>query len=338
MALGNNDISITLVKNAIGESLSNVGGLVLSGNVNRWGINTPSTIQQVKYWGVISPPAPHELGMFRGYDHYWRCYGIGACYVSPNLSTYLAGEISIDLKWFPSWSVQGSTITHYFDVYVSRDGNFVTSGHYTKIGTNVPQYNDSTYALAVNPLYPPDGGSALSYDSTFYLKFKYISSGTRGFDKNNFTPSSHITSDVTDPDAWIISMPIGHPSVTYTNAVTVSSGEFRLASKYSGGNFMYFDLHFLNTWSVVKHIGYVRINISNGAKSTTIDVNINQDIPAGSISGGNLIAGALNTYAYQLVSLSSWNLDQSFVGKVSMDAGATWTTGFNWMITEDPKP
>lgn len=95
MALGEYDISTTVVRNAISESTNNVSELVLSENVNRWGFNSPDAVQQAKYFAVLPAylVAPHELGAFRRYDHLFRAY------TWDEISKYLVGNnVGINLS------------------------------------------------------------------------------------------------------------------------------------------------------------------------------------------------------------------------------------------------
>ena len=339
MALPETDIGTAMVKNAIGESVNAWGALVRSELVNRWGINSPYPPQQSKYWGNFNPALPNEAGMFRRYDHYWRCFSVNDASIDDDLEIYKLGYVNISLKFFPAWSTIAGTTIHYFDVFMSRSGpSFTNPAFYTQIGDNVPLNNDGTYSLLINPSGPPDNGSlALPENSTFWLKFKHVSSDARRFDKNQFETGANITADPNDENAWIIEVSVGE--YPFTNQIFVGQvgGSPAIVSKYAGGNYILFPIHFSNTWEVSQNIGTVYMQINNqsdfnGSIDALVSVDLGGTIPAATYDG-TLHYGTLDTAAYKAVSLNNWSIGQTFYGRVSIDGGLTWHTGFNGTVT-----
>lgn len=165
MALPTSNISVSLVKNTLGESATTVSGLVTSPKVNRWGFNSPNIAQQNKYWQVYNPPAPHELGCFRGYDHYWRCYGIKEIITDDSFNNCQSGYITFSTGYFPSWSTPVSGITYSFDVYFSRTGyNYIYMGTYSIT-------DSGSFQIYIDVTNAPDG-QPISTMTDFYIKIK----------------------------------------------------------------------------------------------------------------------------------------------------------------------
>jgi len=338
MALGNSNITVSLVKNTIGESVTTVGGLVTSPNVNRWGINSPYPPQQNKYWGVFNPAAPHDLGMFRGYEHYWRCFSTGSASITGNFLIYRTGWIEITLNFFPSWSTISGTTTHYFDVFMSRSGSgFTNPTSYTQIADNTPINNNGTYSLLLNPSAPPDNGSvAIPENSTFWLKFKHVSSDDRRFDSRQFETSSNIIRDPNDYDAWIVTVNVGEYPFTNQIFVGLVGGNPPVVSKYVGGNYIYFPIHFGNTWEVTQTISTVYMQINNqsdfnGVIDVLVSTDIDTTIPAATYDG-TLHYGTIDTAAYKAVTLNNWSNGQTYYGRVSIDGGLSWHYGWNGTV------
>ena len=342
MALENNDISITLVKNAINSSFNNVSSLVQSENVNRWGINSPLGIQQLKYWGVFPPPAPHELGMFRGYDHRWRCYSTGTASIDEALNFYESGYVRYKIGYFPVASDLITTSAHVFNVYFNRSNDFTHSTH-TQLNNNVVINNDGELSILINPFYPPDGGAALTPNSTVYIKVKHVNSPDRRWDKRVFTPTTIINTDSED-DAYIISINIGADVFTYLSTFQIESVGSTKVWKYNGNGGMHAFIKLFNSnkYDVTVNLTFEINNYSDFTGLISDSTSDDFTVPAGTRSGTTLIKGGSNIELYKLNPMSHWSVGTNFYGRVKINSvttggySSTYQTGFDGTVTNLP--
>lgn len=214
MALPTTNISVTLVKNAISESTTDVGGLVTSLSVNVWGINSPDGAQQNRCWGVLNQASPYQLGMFRGYDHTWRCWALEE--IAQNSSDFLDPiSASLILRGFPGWSIADSAI-HTFDILFKRTSNFEQGG-YTTLSANMTMQNLYEYQFTFSTTSPPDGGAALTAGQVVYIAVVHKSSPVRKWDDNrSATPYEY---QIGTNNTWIKAITV--PSDPYTYNLSI---------------------------------------------------------------------------------------------------------------------
>lgn len=337
--LGNNDISVTLVKNVLGESTTAVGGLCTSNKLNPWGINSPLSSQQIRCWGKSIQTAPFELGMFRGYDHLWRCYGVSdEPVIDPVLTYYEAGNIVFKLDYFPLDSDLTSGVAHVFDVFFNRYNDFSHSGH-MQINDDITINDAGQYSINIDPVSPPDYSTngSLAENSSFYLKFKHVSSPARRWDDQQFTSNPVIFSD-TEPDAYIIKVNVGADVFTYETYYERSDNT--IVAKYGGigAQVAYVHVYNGNPYDVNIDMSFEINNLSDftGAKSILSSGSLS--IPAGVRSGGTLVRGELLSGISGSNALSQWNVGEAYYGRVKITYAnhgtfsPSWLTGFNGVI------
>jgi hypothetical protein len=184
MALGNTNITVTLVKNTIGETTNRISELVLSEKVNRWGINFPSMsgLDVAKWWGKPNPAAPYPLGIFRGYDHTWRCFSFGEKNV-PSYNDWQQHYITIPIRFFPAWSVEPA-VTHYFSIWYKTTSDFEHGGYQVVNDNDYTVNNDGTITINFNPLSLPFGGGESPGNRHYYYYIIHYSSPARRWDDN----------------------------------------------------------------------------------------------------------------------------------------------------------
>ena len=231
-ALPQNNIYPALVANTIDEPSTDVGTLVLSYRVNRWGFNSPDPVQQAKYWGIATPPPYHELGAFRRYDHAWRCYTIYNIEIGGAFENYSSGYLGFIIGAFPypSDAPAAGTVPHVFDIWMNRwADNWVDGQGKILIADNFTINESDRRKIDIDPLDPPDGFGPLPKNSTIYFLLirrastapeydeRWGSDGKdRRWDSRAFAPVTPIGGQGTiakDPDGnydgWRISIAIG---------------------------------------------------------------------------------------------------------------------------------
>jgi len=339
--LGITNISTTLVKNALSESVTNVSGLVKSINLNPWGINSPLPPQQTRCWGISPQTAPYELGMFRQYDHLWRCYGTGIPALNNDNITYGGiSQLNFNTAFFPSWSTATSGVVNHFDVFFSRNGNFLNAAYYTQIGTAVTITDNGSYGVNINPQTPPDSGSALTVDSYVYLRFKYVSGDARRWDSRNFSNTSTCYIDSNDSNAFICKIWVGHDIYTYVTSVSIdSNGTLQIAKTAAAEQFMMVGY---NGNSSAVTVG-INVNVNNlsdftGAKNLNWTGGVT--IPAATRSGGVLTLGSATFTAVGAITPTQWSIGDNFFGRVMITSvigsgtyNSAWQSGYNGVIT-----
>lgn len=342
MALGSTNISITAVKNEIGEGVTTVGGLITSENVNPWGFNLPLEVDQDKYFGNLLRTAPYELGAFRNYDHTWRCYSIGEPTISPLLANYESGNIVVNLKFFPYSSYSTSGVQHVFDVFFSRSNDFTHATH-------IQLYNDTiindngTLFIPINPFSPPDGGAALTPNSSVYFKIRHVSSPDRRWDKRRFITVPNIISKDIEDDAYIIKVDVGQDIFTYYTNFYKTEGTSPVVHKSAyGGMWAYVTLRNGNKTSVSVNMSF-QINDNSsftGARNATAYGTFT--VPAATRSGSTLVLGTTDAVIYQSGSFSQWTIGQTYYGRVKINtcSSGTFSSGyqntFNGTISNTP--
>lgn len=344
MALGNTNISVTLVKNVLGESTTTVAGLVQSENVNPWGYNLPLQVEQNRYFGKVTRTAPFELGSFRNYEHNWRCYSINNPTISSNLAYYESGNLVVNLKYFPVESSITSGVQHVFDVYFARTNDFTHATH-TQILDNTIINDNGVLTIPINPLNPPDGGAALSPNSSVYFKIKHVSSPSRRWDKNQFQQLVNvITPDADEDDSYIIKVNLGQDIFNYYTDFFKTSGTNAEVWKYAGSGQMraYLTLRNGNKGSNTINVSF-EINNQSDFLGTTSDIfSSNFTIPAATRSGSTLILGTVDVVIYLVNAFSHWNVGQQYYGRVKINSSNTgtfftgWQTGYNGTILGTP--
>lgn len=182
MALPTTNITTTLVRNTIGESVTKVSILRNSAKNNYWGFNSAYVAD--KFWGIKRAdgiPVQYDLGDYRGYDHYWRCWAFDSLV---NTSGYYeAGTtLLISLINFPSWAAADGT-EHHFSIEFKRTNDY-QHGSGTFIETDRFTTGNTSFSTSFSNVSPPDGGTALEEGSTVYIRLVHLSSETRRWDEN----------------------------------------------------------------------------------------------------------------------------------------------------------
>ena len=205
MALPESNISVTMIKQAIGVGSNNVGTLFCHEQVNEWGFNTPDTILQNLIWGVdavyrrkLSPNDPdyvpvlrpgYRIGAFRRYDHNWVAYSLGPIEMTPTYMdesenyvgrmTFTVPIILVDDKLIGK-PVPSPAVEHIFKLEFARNANGFDMGNSTVINDNFVAYYPSV-SFYIDSLYPPDyvTNGALSSNEPFYIKVTHLSSPER---------------------------------------------------------------------------------------------------------------------------------------------------------------
>ncbi|TLX78400.1 hypothetical protein E9993_01595 [Labilibacter sediminis] len=228
MALPTSNITTTIVKNEIGESSNSVSVLRKSPKVNYWGFSST-----LRGWGRSrSLAAPYDLGDFRGYDHYWKCWSMDGI-VNTSTSYEDGCRFALDLFSFPSWAVDDNT-DHDFSIEVKRtndyqhgDGMFVSTftifnNQYTKSFWFSPYDLDSF-----------DGQGDLVAGSTVYIRVTHLGSDIRRWDSDE-----NLAIESND-DEFIFPFVVPE-SVTVTPTVTIqatsAAGWYLTDSKGVSGN------------------------------------------------------------------------------------------------------
>ena len=239
MALPNTGISTSLVANTIGAGSNDVGTLCTHPNVNEFGFNTPDATQMSNYWGktvqerveqgngYLTPGAiGYPLGVFRGYDHNWLTFkanNFGER--SPDSNDYykpLIIQFPIQFTKASMSNMPFVPVGHTFSVYFNRVNNF-TAGN----GTLMPEYTNVTGAypymeINVSIFNPPDGGSALAENSTFYLKVVHNSSPERRW---FISGETHQTASA-GGDSYVFQVTVPNDPYTYVINLGTYSGIF----------------------------------------------------------------------------------------------------------------
>ena len=220
MALPNNNIYPALIANTIGEPSTDIGTLVLSNKVNRWGFNSPDPVQQAKYWGVVNPPPFHELGAFRGYDHYWRCYALGEIEIGGDINLYNPGFLGLNIIALAGLTESPAyqSVPHVFDVWMNRwaiDWNPLNGA--VLIAEDFTIYEGGHQKIDIDPLSPPDGFGALPYNHPIYFSLRHKSSPAKRWDSRAWSAQDlgALGSIAKDPngnyDGWTITIVINEP-------------------------------------------------------------------------------------------------------------------------------
>ena len=135
MVLPENNIRVSQVRNILGEDTNKISELVLSPNVNPFGFNSPSSIQNNTFWGVTDRSGStigYPLGAFRRYDHEWiaRMFG-GVSVISDDPEDWTVLKITIPLASGILLDKPDVTTYHNFTVKVSKTNDFHQGGGIT---------------------------------------------------------------------------------------------------------------------------------------------------------------------------------------------------------------
>lgn len=343
MALPNNDISISLVKSAIGETTTSVSALVLSDNVNPWGFNSPNNLQQLRHWGNLNRQAPYELGAFRGYEHTWRCYSMGIPAVSENFAYYDSGNIVVNLKYFPAQSTPTAGVQHLFDVFFSRTNDFTHAAH-IQVMNDVAIDDNGTLIIPLYPTDPPDLGADLTPNSSVYYKIKHVSSPDRRWDERMFIASANLLRDVNEADSFILKVDIGQDIFNYYSDFFKTAGTQAQVWKYGGSGQMQAYVTLRNGGKTSETLNMTfQINNLPDFSGTINDVATGSFlVPAASRVGGTLVYGTRDVAISLTNAFSHWNVGASYYGRVRIESvsGGTyyqpWITGFDGTILSEP--
>lgn len=211
MALPETNISVSLIKNTIGESTTGIAALRTSQKNNWWGFSS-----LIRGWGDRNPTAPYKMGDYRDYDHYFRCWSFSAGFQNAtNFEDPM--ELGFELLWFPTWSLS-DTSNHTFDILFKRTNDFQQGG-YTTVQSNVILSNQTQYTFYINRLSPPDGGADLTENEIFYVAFLHTSDDGLTWDENEAvsSPDGQILGD----NFWVFQAQV--PDDPYTYNLTLSS-------------------------------------------------------------------------------------------------------------------
>jgi hypothetical protein len=116
--LPENNITIPLVANVLGQNIYDLATLRKSANNNWWGFKNWGID---KNWGIKIIAPPFRLGDYRGYDHFRRAIAFGDI----SLHGEEQREIRVSFITFPEWSKKPTyDITYTFAVYYSPMGDF----------------------------------------------------------------------------------------------------------------------------------------------------------------------------------------------------------------------
>lgn len=180
MALPETSITISAVRTALGESSYNLSDLRTSASINRWGF-----LNTTRGWGEILPVAgPYNLGDFRSYDHYWRCWAAADFDLTSTSPYYEQGlESNFSIRYFPSWSTNDNT-DKVFTVYFKRTNDWSKG-----LGTLIDTYtlNSVTdFDVSFDFDNPPDFATNGVLDKTddFYLLVRVTTVSDRRWDFN----------------------------------------------------------------------------------------------------------------------------------------------------------
>jgi hypothetical protein len=339
MALGSQDIDHVKVKNSTGEGRSSNSALVSSDLVNRWGFNIPDYQMQQRYWGNLLPVAPFNLGAFRNYDHWWRCYNIGEVEIGEDLIYYDQDWLNFNVGFFPVWSTPTSGVQHTFDVWFSRNNNFNRLDLCTQIKSDYVVYDGTYLGVLIQPATGPDG-SALTPDSDVYFRIKHKTSDARRWDKRFrlVDDTSTFWRDPNDDDAWIVKVHIGHN--VFSNAIMISQSTPPSNTIAKTASFANFALHAENGYAYPQSIRvYVEAcNVSDFSSEVKLIIHTDITIPAGSRSGGMLITGKLDFSVNDTLSLSKWAIGETFYGRIGINAMPSGGVDFTGTVTSMPIP
>lgn len=205
MALGQTDISVTLVKTILGESVTTVGGLCTSNNINKWSKYKPvsgtyPSASDGKYgfnlsnlWAYIKPSSVYRLGDFRGYEHN-QANTMPPAYTKHTESSFQTtdtydpiyqSDVSGTMR-LNSGGTSEVTLTdlglnnYYFGMYVSQPAHSI---YYWKTLTTVasassPQYIAGDLAMVEPYTEYSDFPPVINDGEPIYVKF-ILSSQTR---------------------------------------------------------------------------------------------------------------------------------------------------------------
>ena len=193
-------ITTSMVASAIGEASNDVGTLFLSDKVNEWGFNCPGQNNMNAIWG--KPPSEraklsplnanytpvfgvmpgYNLGYFRGYDHNWVTYMMGA--IVDNFTDYEhALKFKLSIERIPKLSGKpdpSPAVEHTFKLEFARNSNQFDLGTATLINNAfiaVEPYTEFQFEARYPPDYTANG--SLDEGEHFFIKATHVSSPDR---------------------------------------------------------------------------------------------------------------------------------------------------------------
>ncbi|MGQ1889125.1 hypothetical protein ACT29H_01655 [Thermophagus sp. OGC60D27] len=235
MALPENNITVSQVRNILGEDTNKISELARSSKNNWWGFRKRDNIVGNE-WGV-QPAEPYKIGDYRGYIHDWRAYALVGVtqgkipgpdpdnpddYFMPDLTGpmgwYDGIKFKIKQRYFPSWSIERDEKPLY-RVEFKRTSDFHKGGYAVieeSIECDSEDYGDSFSETITIPCdYPPDNVSTpLEPGDTVYVRIKPLS-GMYIYDKK--MQDTELGEDVignNDNDGYVFPLTVPHkPSI-----------------------------------------------------------------------------------------------------------------------------
>lgn len=333
MALPSTYVGIAQIRNEIGESTDkdDIGSLILSSKVNRWGFNTVGA-QQIKHWGVPASElaAPYDVGAFRNYDHSWGCYTVNDGTLTGGLAIYEAGELTISLIRLGGVD-PNPLIGHYFDLYVSQNP-FTTQNTGTKVWNNQPI--TTSRALSITP-------SDYAENSTMYVKLVHLSSPERRFDMNaceaQFNGNVVTTVDKV-LKTIIFNVPIGDDPYTYVWGGSVTSGGWVVQGGGSIPDAISIPFTLYNG-DRVAHSITINVDVCSTSNfSTQINsATATVSCPRANYVNGSLVLGSATGSAAGSVVSSGFTVGSTYYKRYNVNGGAWQSAGSGIVLASPPQ-
>jgi hypothetical protein len=240
-ALPVNQITTSMISQAIGVGSNDVGTLFLHDNVNEFGFNPPGINNFNAVWGKpsyerakLSPNNPdytpivgilpgYAIGYFRGYDHDWVTYMNGGIDMEgDNYYEQMVFKLYIDrIPKLNSKPAPTSTVEHSFKIEFARAVNAFQTG--TSV-VMLDEFNahEPYGTFTIDAMYPPDYSvnGRLESGETFYLKITHLSSPERRW--IDYGEPIAITSFVTPESLYTNTYEIRNISATAVKMITPS--------------------------------------------------------------------------------------------------------------------